>query len=51
MTDASVVGKAPVVVPFALTEGAEATTAVSVVGKERWRARGRRRGSGGLFGL
>ena len=33
VTDASVVGNAPVAVPFALTDGAEATTALSVVGK------------------
>jgi hypothetical protein len=32
VTDASVVGNALVVVPFALTDGAEATTALSVVG-------------------
>jgi len=33
LTDASVVGNAPVAVPFALTDGADATTALSVVGK------------------
>jgi hypothetical protein len=33
VTDASVVGNAPVAAPFALTDGAEATTALSVVGK------------------
>jgi hypothetical protein len=33
VTEASVVGKAPVAVPFAFTDGAEATTALSEVGK------------------
>ena len=33
VTDSSVVGNAAVVAPFALTDGADATTALSVVGK------------------